>query len=450
MKTAIQTVRARRIWDSRGRPTLEAEVTLAGGAVGRGIAPAGASRGIHEALDLRDGGSSFGGFDVQKAISNVTTVIAGAITGQNALDQDGIDGLLIELDPSPAKHRLGGNACVATSLAVLNAAANASLLPLWRYLAQAGELRLPLPEVQIFGGGAHAGRRIDIQDLLVMPLGAELFSRALEMVAEVYRAAGLIMEERGKLSGVADEGGWWPNFDTNEQAIETLVQSIERAGFRLGDDVAISLDLAASEFYRGGRYVLGLERRELTGPEWIEMLLGWLRQYPIVSVEDPVAETDAEGMAQFTAKAGATVQIIGDDFLVTNAGRIRAAAAAGCCNAVLLKPNQAGTVTETKRALEAAKELNWGCIVSARSGETEDTAIAHLATGWDAGQLKVGSFARSERMAKWNEGIRIEDDPSVRYAGADALRSATRYSALAQAQSSETSPRCLPDGSNKR
>jgi enolase len=277
--------------------------------------------------------------------------------------------------------------------------------------------------VQIFGGGAHAGRRIDIQDLLIMPLGADSFSRALEMVAEVYLAAGRIMEARGKRSGVADEGGWWPNFDTNEEAIETLVQSIERAGFRPGEDIAISLDLAASEFYRDGRYVLGLEKRTLTGAEWIGVLLSWLDKYPIVSMEDPVAETDAAGMAEFTAKAGARVQVIGDDFLVTSASRIKAAAASGSCNAVLLKPNQAGTVSETWEALQEAKALNWGCIVSARSGETEDTSITHLATGWDAGQLKVGSFSRSERMAKWNEAIRIEDDPDARvgYAGASAL-----------------------------
>jgi enolase len=283
---------------------------------------------------------------------------------------------------------------------------------------------LPLPEVQIFGGGAHAGRRIDIQDLLIMPLSAGSFSRALEMAAEVYLAAGRIMEERGKRSGVADEGGWWPNFDTNEEAIETLVRSIERAGLRPCEDVAISLDLAASEFYRDGRYELGLEKRVLTGPEWIAMLLRWLDKYPIVSVEDPVAENDAAGMTEFTAKAGARVQVIGDDFLVTSASRIKAAAASGACNAVLLKPNQAGTVTETWAALKEAKALNWGCIVSARSGETEDTSITHLATGWDAGQLKVGSFSRSERMAKWNEAIRIEDDPQacVGYTGARALR----------------------------
>jgi enolase len=424
VRTAIRSVRARRIWDSRGRPTVEAEVTLYCGAVGRGIAPAGASRGTNEAADLRDAGGAFGGFDVQGAIANVNTVIAEAIIGQDALDQERVDASLIELDPSPAKKRLGGNATTAASMAVLHAAANSEKLPLWRFLAQSRGVRLPLPEVQIFGGGAHAGRRIDIQDLMIMPVGADSFSRALEMVAEIYRAAGQIMEARGKRCGIADEGGWWPDFATNEQAIETLLQGIERAGFRPGEDAAISLDLAASEFYRNGLYALGLEKRQLASAEWTGILLGWLDKYPIISMEDPVAESDVQGMAEFTAKVGSTVQVIGDDFLVTSTSRIRAAATSGCCNAALLKPNQVGTVSETKQALDAAKALNWGCIVSARSGETEDTTITHLAVGWDAGQLKVGSFARSERMAKWNEGLRIEDDPTahVGYAGAEAIR----------------------------
>lgn len=423
MRTTISAIRARRIWDSRGRPTVEAEVALAGGAAGRGGAPAGASRGRYEATDLRDGGSAFGGLDVQRAIDNVNSVIAGALIGHDAADQEHVDSLILELDPSPTKKRLGGNACIAVSMAVLQAAANAAGVPLWKYLAQGAEVRLPLPEIQIFGGGAHAGRRIDIQDLLIMPVGAYSFSHALEMTAEVYLAAGRIMQERGKLSGVADEGGWWPNFDTNEEAIETLLGSIERAGFRPGEDAAISLDLAASEFYQDGRYILGLERRALTGQEWADLLHEWVRKYPIISVEDPVAEGDIQGMADFTARGGAALQIVGDDIFVTNASRIREGAAKKCCNAVLLKPNQAGTVTETRQALDAAKAAGYGCIVSARSGETEDTTVMHLAVGWNAGQLKVGSFARSERMAKWNEGIRIEDDPQARlgYVGGSAV-----------------------------
>lgn len=421
MKTTIASVRSRRIWDSRGRPTVEVEVALEGGATGRGLAPAGASRGSREAVDLRDGGTAFGGYDVQRALANVETVIAPALVGRDATDQKAIDAVLIELDPSPIKARLGGNASIATSMAVLKAAAIAARQPLWRHLAGDRRVRLPLPEVQIFGGGAHAGRRIDVQDLLVMPVGAYSFSRGLEMIAEVYRAAGDVMQERGKLNGVADEGGWWPDFDDNEEAIETLMRSIERSGLRPGDDVAISLDLAASEFYSDGLYRLGLENKALSSAEWIDVVVGWTERYPIVSVEDPVSEHDHAGMADVTARIGHRVQVIGDDFLVTSTERIAEASAENCCNAVLLKPNQVGTITQTEAALATARSLGWGCIVSARSGETEDVIITHLSTGWDAGQLKVGSFARSERMAKWNEALRIEDSADVGYAGAAAL-----------------------------
>ncbi len=268
-------------------------------------------------------------------------------------------------------------------------------------------MTLPLPEIQIFGGGAHAGRRVDVQDFLVMPVGARSFDEAMVMVAEVYRAAGELMQAAGRRCGVADEGGWWPDFRTNEEALDMLARAIEKAGYRNGE-VVMSLDIAASEFGSDGRYRLGLEGREYDTGEWIEVLLGWTRRYPIVSIEDPVAEDDPEGMRAFTAAAGASIQVIGDDFLVTNAARIEAAAAEGQCNAVLLKPNQAGTITETANALAAARKAGWTTVVSARSGETEDVTIAHLAVGWNAGQLKVGSFSRSERMAKWNECLRIE------------------------------------------
>jgi enolase len=424
MSSRIQSIRSRRIWDSRGRPTVEVEVALADGAIGRGMAPAGASRGSREAVDLRDGGDWLDGYDVRNALRGITEVIAPALVGMDAADQEGVDTRLIGLDPTATKEVLGGNACVATSMAVLDAAARSAGQPLWKYLAGYRKVRLPLPEVQIFGGGAHAGRRIDIQDLLIMPMGADTFAQGMEMVAAVYHAAGRVMEERGKRAGVADEGGWWPDFDTNEQALETLLLSIERSGLKPGEDIAISLDLAASEFHRDGHYVLGLEQRRLDRAEWIDVLMGWLARYPIVSIEDPLGESDAEGMAMITAAVGGTVQVIGDDFLTTRVDRIGEAAGQGACNAVLLKPNQVGTITETRRALEAARALDWGCIVSARSGETEDVMITHLSTGWDAGQLKVGSFARSERLAKWNEAIRIEDDPSsaIAFAGADALR----------------------------
>ena len=420
---AIASVRGRRIWDSRGRPTVEAEVALAGGARGRAIAPAGASRGTHEAIDLRDGGARLGGMDVAGAVANVNGAIARALAGMDARDQAAVDAALVALDGTPDRSRLGGNATTAVSLAVLDAAAAGAGVPVYRQLMGPGPIRLPLPEIQIFGGGAHAGRRVDVQDFMVMPLGAASFAQALEMTAEVYRAAGELMRDAGKLAGVADEGGWWPAFDANDEALDWLVRAIERAGFTPGDEVAISLDIAASEFGRNGRYRLGLEGRELDSDGMGEMLERWLARYPIVSIEDPLAEDDGDAMARFTRAVGDRVQVIGDDFLVTNAARVAAAAARGACNAVLVKPNQAGTVTEARAALDAGKRAQWGTIVSARSGETEDVSIAHLAVGWDAGQLKVGSFARSERMAKWNEVLRIEEaeGANARFAGRAAL-----------------------------
>ncbi len=406
--TAIAEVFGRRVWDSRGRPTVEAEVRLDGGAWGRAIAPAGASRGSHEAIDLRDGAERFGGLGVDRAVANVNGEIARHVRGLDATDQKAVDWALVALDGTPQLARLGGNAVIATSMAVLHAAAAASGQPLWSYLAAGRPVRLPMPEIQIFGGGAHAGRRVDVQDFMVMPIGATSFDEALAMTAEVYRAAGELMRAAGKLQGVADEGGYWPAFDANDEALEMLVRAIERAGYIPGRDVAISLDIAASELGRGGRYRFGLESRELDSDALIELLLRWLDRYPIVSVEDPLAEDDREGMVRFTASVGDGVQVIGDDYLVTDPLRVKDAIADGACNAVLVKPNQAGTVTMALSALEAAKAARWGTIVSARSGETEDVTIVHLAVGWDAGQLKVGSFARSERMAKWNEALRIE------------------------------------------
>lgn len=422
MSSSITRLHARRIWDSRGRPTVEVEVRLADGSVGRGIAPAGASTGSHEAVELRDGGEAFGGFGVYRAIAGIEREIAPALTGRDAQAQEAIDALLVGLDGTPNKSRLGGNALIATSMAVLDAAATSARLPLWKYLAGDAEVSLPLPEIQIFGGGAHAGRRVDIQDFLVMPVGAQSIDEALAMVAEVYRAAGQLMADAGKRAGVADEGGWWPDFDDNEDALQMLARAIEKAGYRNGE-VAISLDIAASEFGRDGVYTPALEGRTFTTDEWIAKLLDWVAKYPILSIEDPVAEDDTAGMIAFTQAAGRSVQVIGDDYLVTNAQRVRDAAAVRACNAVLIKPNQAGTISETRQALLAAKSLGYASVVSARSGESEDVMIAHLAVGWNAGQLKVGSFARSERMAKWNELLRIADALGSRaaYAGRAAL-----------------------------
>jgi len=407
--TNITRIAGRRVWDSRGRPTVEAEITLAGGATGRAIAPAGASRGMHEAIDLRDGGEDLGGFGVETALDNLADEIAPRLDGMDASDQEAVDLAMIDLDDTDTKSKLGGNTMIAVSMAVLHAAAAAENIPLWRYLAGDADVRIPMPEIQIFGGGAHAGRRVDIQDFMAVPVGADSFDDAMEMIAEVYLAAGRLMADADKLGGVADEGGWWPEFDTNEEALDMLVRAIEAADLTPGDDVAISLDIAASEFGRNGLYTLGLEKRELDGDGMVDLLSGWVDRYPIVSIEDPLGEDDPEPFRAFTEQFGETVQIIGDDFLVTNAERIANAADAGICNSALIKPNQAGTVTETKAALEAARKAGWATVVSARSGETEDITIAHLAVGWNAGQLKVGSFARSERMAKWNEILRIEE-----------------------------------------
>jgi enolase len=408
-ETQIVGVRGQRVWDSRGRPTVEAELRLKGGASGRAIAPAGASTGSGEALELRDGGTRLGGRDVRAAVAAIDGEIARALNGRDAADQAALDRMLIELDGTEEKRRLGGNALVAVSMAALNAAAAAAGRPLWAHLrGDAGEAVLPLPEIQIFGGGAHAGRRVDIQDFMIVAPKARSFDQALEWTAEIYGTAGAIMAERGLLQGVADEGGFWPAFASNEAALDVLIQAIERAGFTPGDEIALSLDVAASQFHRDGLYRLARDGRVLDADGMVAMLIGWLDRYPIASIEDPLGEHDPEGLRRFTAAVGDRVQVVGDDFLVTNAARVGAAAAAGACNAVLVKPNQAGTVTEARAALDAARAAGWGAIASARSGETEDVTIVHLAIGWGVEQLKVGSFARSERMAKWNEALRIE------------------------------------------
>jgi len=421
--TTIAFVHGRRVWDSRGRPTVEAEVLLEGGGVGRAIAPAGASTGTGEALDLRDGGDAFGGYDVRRAVTHVNGDIFRAVTGLDAADQPALDRTLIELDGTPSKSRLGANAVLAVSMAAAHAAAAAAGEPLYRHLGGPDAYMLPLPQIQIFGGGAHAGRRVDIQDFLVVCPTAESFAQALDWTAEVYRAAGALMRDAGTLAGVADEGGWWPVFRTNEEAIEALVKAIERAGFTPGTQVAIALDVAASEFGRGGKYKLALEDRELDSDGMIKLLSRWVRSYPIVSIEDPLAEDDDVGFAAFTHEVGGRVQVVGDDFLVSQASRVREAALRGAANAVLLKPNQRGTLTECHDAWRAASRAGFAGIVSARSGETEDVTIVHLAVGWGVGQIKVGSFARGERMAKWNEALRIEEalGARARFAGATTL-----------------------------
>ncbi len=424
MTSEIRSLFGRRIWDSRGNPTVEVEVELTDGTSGRAAAPAGASRGAREAVDLRDGDKRLGGMDVGRAVAGVNGPVAATLRGMPAIDQQSIDDALIQLDGTANKARLGGNATVATSLAVQQAAAASERKPLWAYLADkyGQEPTIPLPEIQIFGGGAHAGRRVDIQDFMVMVPGAESFGEVLEITSEIYRAAGAIMKRRNNLSGVADEGGWWPSFYSNSEALETLVAAIEEAGEVPGERVVISLDVAASEFGSNGRYKLALENRTVDTDSLIELLARWLEKYPIASIEDPLAEDDAEGMRKFTEQFGSRVQVVGDDLLVTNAGLVCEAAESGTCNGLLVKVNQAGTVSEAIAAFRAARRAGFATVVSARSGETEDVSICHSAVGLGAGQLKVGSFARSERMAKWNECLRISEHPGVsRFVGGRPL-----------------------------
>jgi len=406
--TRIEALRGRRVWDSRGRPTVEAEIRLAGGAVGRAIAPAGASMGSAEAVDLRDGGSAFGGLDVRRALANVNGEIALALNGLDAADQAAVDAALIALDGTRTRRRLGGNATIAVSMAAAHAAAAARGVPLWRHLGAAAP-RVPVPEIQIIGGGAHAAGRVDLQDFMVIATGSSSIAEALDWTAEVYRAAGALLKSRGRLRGVADEGGFWPEVDSNEGVLELIAEAVAAAGFQLGAQVAISLDVAATQLQREGRYELSREGRALDADQLGDLLERWAADYRIVAIEDPVEEHDAAGMAAFTRRMRGRCLVVGDDFLATSAERIRAAAAAGACDTALIKPNQAGTLTETKDAFDAARAAGWRTIVSARSGESEDVTLVHLAAGWGADLFKVGSFARGERTAKWNEALRLAE-----------------------------------------
>ena len=395
----IIDIRGRQVWDSRGRATVEAEVIVGRGttplAAGRAIAPAGASTGSGEAKTV----------EVRKALHNIQTRIRDGLRALSVSDQAKLDQRLIDLDGTPDRSRLGANAMVAVSLACAHAAAAVSKKPLWQYLAGERRVALPVPQIQIFGGGAHARGRCDVQDYMIVCIGAGSFAEALEWTAQVYAAAGKRLAKRGALQGVADEGGYWPAFKSNEEGLAELVGAIADAGLEPGADVAIALDIAATQLYRGGSYHLALEDRTLSPEQLHAMWMRWIERYPIVSIEDPFAENDAEAMRAFTKST--SVQVVGDDFFVTKAEKLRNAD--GACNAVLLKPNQVGTVTETLACWDAARAAGYRGIVSARSGETEDVSIVHLAVGWGVPQLKVGSFARSERMAKWNEGLRIEE-----------------------------------------
>jgi enolase len=399
----ILDVRGRKVWDSRGRATVEAEVVVGRGstplATGRAIAPAGASTGSGEAKAI----------DARQAVQNINTRIRDGLKALSASDQAAIDARLIELDGTPDKHRLGANAIVAVSLACAQADAAAAKLPLWKKLAGERRVALPVPQIQIFGGGAHARGRADVQDYMVICVGAGSFAESLDWTAQIYAAAGARLAKRNALQGVADEGGWWPAFKSNEEGLAELVGAIADAGLEPGRDVAIALDIAATQMFRGGAYHLSLDNRVLSAGQLHATLMRWIERYPVVSIEDPFAEHDAEAMRAFTRDAGNLIQVVGDDFFVTNLKKLKSGIENKICNTILLKPNQVGTVTETLACWDAAKAAGYRAIVSARSGETEDVAIVHLAVGWGVPQLKVGSFARSERMAKWNEALRIEE-----------------------------------------
>ena len=409
--SAIVSVVARRIYDSRANPTVEVDVTLADGSQGRGMVPSGASTGKYEALELRDGGKRLGGKDVLKALDNIRTVLAPALIGMDARDQRAIDKRMIELDGTPDKSKLGANAILGCSMAVCWAAANHCKMPLYRYLGGAMANILPVPMVQIIGGGAHANMAVDVQDFLIIPLGAKSFEESYTMVVDVYFAARSLFSEQNRPLSVADEGGFWPSdFKTNEEGLALLTESIRRAGYEPGKDAAIALDIASSEFYNpdSETYTFHLENRSFSREQFVDLLCDWVDRYPIISIEDGASELDWVGAKMLTERLGGKVQLIGDDLFTTNMERIRRGVEANCYNSVLIKLNQIGSISETIDAIDFTRRHGYLPVVSARSGETEDATIVHLAIATNAGQLKVGSAARSERTAKWNEMIRIE------------------------------------------
>ena len=407
----IAQVHAFQIFDSRGNPTVQADIGLENGVRGHGLVPSGASTGSREALELRDGDPRcFRGMSVSKAVHNVNGEIAQAICGMDCSDQTNIDETLIKLDGTSNKARLGANAILAVSMAAADASANAQGRLLCQCLADGKGTLLPLPEIQIVGGGAHAAHRTDVQDFMLVAVGAQTYEECLAMTFNVYQAAQDLLRCRGKLFGLADEGGFWPEFSRNEEVLGFLLEAIEAAGYRPGEDLAISLDIAANEFYEPETrtYRFATENRQFTSEQFADLMVQWCDKYPIVSLEDPMAESDWDGWTKIQARLGSRIQLVGDDLFCTNPALIERGIEARVANSVLIKPNQIGTVTETIAAIRLTQQAGWRPIVSARSGETEDAFISHLAVATEAGQLKVGSFSRSERMAKWNEVIRIQ------------------------------------------
>lgn len=425
--SAIRAVLAREVLDSRGVPTVEVEIHGPGRVMGRGIAPCGASTGSHEALEVRDGDPArFGGRGVLRAVSNVREHIRPALVGRDLGDQEGVDRLLDELDASLESGPLGANATLATSIAHAHASAAATGKALYQCLG-AGPGSMPLPMVNMISGGLHAGRQIEFQDFLTLPVGARSFRQAAEWSVDVYRALGTELRRRGDEAAlVGDEGGFGPKLADNHTALEILLRAIEAAGRRPGEEVALGIDVAATHFYREGRYWLRLGRQaptDLDADAMIETLSRWLDAYPIISLEDPLAEDDWEGWRRLHAALGRRAQIIGDDLFVTNRDRLGRGIAEGSANAILIKPNQVGTLTGAIEALGDAKGAGWWTIVSARSGETEDTTIADLAVGTGAGQIKIGSIVRGERLAKYNQLLRIEEESGLAFVGGEIFRS---------------------------
>jgi len=427
--SVIEDILAREVLDSRGNPTVEVEVYLTDGAMGRAVAPSGASTGVHESLELRDGDPDrYGGKGVLTAVGHVNETIAAELVGWDALDQEGVDQFLIELDGTPNKARLGANAVLGVSLAVARAAACSVDLPLYRYLGGVGARTLPVPMMNILNGGKHAQDSTDLQEFMVMPVGASSFREALRWGAETYHNLKRVLQARGYSTNVGDEGGFAPSLQTNEEAIEVILEAIEGAGYEPGADMFIALDPAASEFYEEGFYHLRKESRSLKGEELADFYLAWIEKYPIISIEDGLAEDDWDSWKLLTEEAGNHVQLVGDDLFATNVERLRRGIEEQAANSILIKPNQIGTLSETMAAVEVAKRASWTTVISHRSGESEDTTIADLAVALNAGQIKTGAPCRSERTAKYNQLLRIEEEleESAWYAGADAFYNIVR------------------------
>lgn len=422
----IVDVHARELLDSRGNPTVEADIRLASGAFGRAAVPSGASTGTREAVELRDNDPKrYGGKGVLKAVEHVNTEIRDALLGLEGREQASIDRRLIDLDGTASKARLGANAILAVSLAMAKAAANEMDLPLYRYLGGNGNLTMPVPMMNIINGGAHADNSIDLQEFMIVPVGAPSLTEAVRYGAEVFHSLKSVLKKQGMATAVGDEGGFAPNLPSNEAAINVILEAINLAGFRVGDDVALAIDAASSEFYKNGQYVLASEGRQYDAAGFTEYLSNWVSQYPILSIEDGMAEDDWAGWAMLTSSLGGRVQLVGDDLFVTNTEILSKGIEAGVANSILIKVNQIGTLTETIDAIRMAREAGYTAVVSHRSGETEDTTIADLAVGMQTGQIKTGSLSRSDRVAKYNQLIRIEEalGSQADYPGRDAFKS---------------------------